>query len=55
MASSCIRRGLVWILGKKFFMESAVKHCNRLPKEVMESPSQEMFKRLVDVALLAMI
>jgi len=36
---------------KDFFTERAVKHYNRLPREVVESPSLEVFKRRVNVAL----
>ena len=36
---------------KKFFMERVVKHRNRLPREVMESPSPEVLRRGVDMAL----
>jgi len=36
---------------KNFFMEAAVKHWNRLPREAVNSPSLEVFKRCVDVTL----
>jgi len=36
---------------KNFFTKMIIKHWNRLPKEVMESPSLEVFKRCVDAVL----
>jgi len=36
---------------KNLFTERAVKHWNRLPREVVESPSLEVFKKNVDMAL----
>ncbi|KFP52867.1 hypothetical protein N323_06644, partial [Cathartes aura] len=40
---------------KNFFTERVVKHWNRLLREMVESPSLEVFKRGVDMMLMDMV
>ena len=40
---------------KNFFTARAVRHWHRLPREVVESPSLEVFKKPVDMTLQDMV
>ncbi|KFV74773.1 hypothetical protein N307_08491, partial [Dryobates pubescens] len=40
---------------KKFFTVRVVRHWNRLPREVVDAPSLEVFKARVDEALNTLV
>ncbi|KAJ7418448.1 hypothetical protein BTVI_29118 [Pitangus sulphuratus] len=40
---------------RTFFMERVAKHCNGLPREVVDLPSLEVFRKQLDMALNAMV
>lgn len=39
------------VIRKNFFIEKLVKHCTKLPREVVKSPFLELLKRHVDVTI----
>ena len=49
------QRRFRWDIRKKFFTKRFIKSWKRLPREAVESPSLEVFKRLVEVALRDMV
>jgi len=40
---------------KKFFTLKVTEHCNRLPREVVDSPSLEIFKTCLDKVLCSLL
>lgn len=44
-----------WDIWKNCFAQKVVSHWNGLPRDAVQSPSWEVFKKQVDVALSAMV
>ena len=42
-------------ISRKFFTQRVVTHRNRLPKEVVDAPSLEVFKARLDVSLGSLV
>lgn len=55
MTSNCSRVDVDWTLEIVFSTAGVVKHWIRLPRKVVESPSLDMLKGRLDVALSNMI
>lgn len=46
---------LICDIGNNLFMEEAIRHWNGLPREVVELPSLEVFKKRVDLVLRSVV